>query len=250
MKGATVDIQRIGIIGAGVMGAQIAQVVASGGHTVHLYDISDSQLETALQRIEHGRFGLRGGVERGKLTEQEMHATLERIIPVTEMEAASADADLIIEAVPEDIKLKIRVFRRLDAICPPQTILTSNTAGLSIAALAGATDRPAQVLGWHWFQPCAVMKLAEIVTHDETSDGALEAVTACAERSGRVVVTVKDQQLTWGFIGNRINRAVRLEAARIVDEGLATREQVDTIMREGFRWPMGPFELQGGGSLS
>ncbi len=244
------EIQRIGMIGAGVMGAQIAQVVASGGHTVHLYDINDGQLETALQRIEHGRFGLRGGVARGKLTEQEMHATLERIIPVTELEAACIDADLIIEAVPEDIKLKIRVFRRLDAACPPQTILTSNTSGLSIAALAGATDRPAQVLGWHWFQPCAVMKLAELVTHDETGDAALQSVTACAERSGRVVVTIKDQQMTWGFVGNRINRAVRLEAARIVDEGLATRDQVDTIMREGFRWPMGPFELQGGRSLS
>ena len=244
------DIQRIGVIGAGVMGAQIAQVVATGGHTVHLFDISNDQLETAMQRIEHGRFGLRAAVERGKLTEAAMHATLERIIPVQEMEAACSDADLVIEAVPEDLKLKIRIFRRLDAVCPEQTILTSNTAGLPIAALAGATDRPEQVLGWHWFQPCAVMKLAELVTHDETGNAALEAVTACAERSGRVVVTVRDQQMTWGFVGNRINRAVRLEAARIVDEGLATREQVDTIMREGFRWPMGPFELQGGGSLS
>ncbi len=244
------DIQRVGVIGAGVMGAQIAQVVASGGHVVHLFDISDGQLETAMQRIEHGRFGLRGGVARGKLSEQELHATLERIIPVNEIEAACADADLIIEAVPEDIKLKIRVFRRLDAACPAHTLLTSNTAGLSVAALAAATDRPDQVLGWHWFQPCSVMKLAELVVHDETSDEARDAVAACAERSGRTVVVVKDQQMVWGFVGNRINRAVRFEAARIVDEGLATREQVDTIMREGFRWPMGPFELQGGGSMS
>ncbi|MGH9175319.1 MAG: 3-hydroxyacyl-CoA dehydrogenase family protein [Vicinamibacterales bacterium] len=243
-------IQHVGIIGAGVMGAQIAQVVAQGGHIVHLFDISASQLETALHRIQHGRFGLRRGVARGKITEQDLHATLERIIPVTAIEAVCADADLIIEAVPEEIMLKIRVFRRLDALCPEQTILTSNTSGLSVGALAAATDRPERVLGWHWFQPCAVMKLAEIVVHDETSDEARDAVVACAERSGRTVVVVKDQQRVWGFVGNRINRAVRIEAARIVEEGLATREQVDTIMREGFRWPMGPFELQGDGSLS
>jgi 3-hydroxyacyl-CoA dehydrogenase len=244
------DISNVGIIGAGIMGSQISQMVAGSGCTVHLYDISEQQLETALQRIEHGRFGLRTAVARGKLEEAELHATLERIIPVSEIDAACADADLTVEAVPEDIKLKIRVFRHLDALCPPGTLLTSNTSGLSVAALAAATDRPVQVLGWHWFQPCAVMPLTEVILHDETSDAARDAIVALARRCGKNPVVVQDQQRSWGFVGNRIYRQVRLEAARIVAEGIATEEQVDTIMRDGFRWPMGPFEMQGGRSMS
>lgn len=138
------------------------------------------------------------------------------------------------------------MFRQLDALCPEHTILTSNTAGLSLAALAAATDRPEKVLGWHWFQPCAVMRLAEIIVHDETSDAACDAVVAAAEQCNKNPVVVKDQQMVWGFVGNRINRAVRIEAARIVAEGLATEDQVDAIMKDGFRWPMGPFEMQRG----
>lgn len=241
------DIQNVAIIGAGVMGSQIGQMVAGGGATVHLYDISEGQLEAALERIEHGRFGLRSGVARGRLTETELHATLERIVPITELEAACADADLVVEAVPEDLKLKIRVFRQLDAVCPERTLLTSNTSGFTVGALAGATDRPGQVLGWHWFQPCAVMPLTEVVLHDETSAAARDAVVALAERSGKRPVVVQDQQRSWGFVGNRIYRQVRLEAQRIVDEGIATEEQVDQIMRDGFRWPMGPFEMWGAG---
>lgn len=239
-------IETVGVIGSGIMGAQIAQVVAGGGYAVRLYDISEQQLDTAMQTIEHGRFGLRSGVERGKLTEEDLHATLERIQPVHELEHACHGTDLIIEAVPEDIKLKIRVFRQLDALCPEHTILSSNTAGLSLAALAAATDRPEKVLGWHWFQPCSVMKLAEIIVHDETSDAARDAVVAAAEQCNKNAQVVKDHQLIWGFVGNRINRAVRVEAARIVAEGLATEDQVDAIMKDGFRWPMGPFEMQRG----
>ena len=239
-------IRTVAVIGSGVMGAQIAQVVAGGGYTVRLYDVSEQQLESAMDRIENGRFGLRSGVERGKLTEDEMHATIERIEPVHELEHACHDADMVIEAVPEDIKLKIRVFRQLDSVCPQHTILTSNTAGLSVAALAAATDRPEKVLGWHWFQPCNVMKLAEIIVHDETSDEARDTVVATAEQCSKNAQVVNDGQLIWGFVGNRINKAVRVEAARIVQEGLATEDQVDAIMKDGFRWPMGPFEMQRG----
>lgn len=239
-------VNTIGIIGSGVMGAQIGQVVAVGGYNVRLYDVDEQQLERAVETIEHGRFGLRSGVARGKLTEEQMHAALERIVPVQDLAQACGDADMIIEAVPEDIKLKIRVFRQLDKLCPEHTILTSNTAGLSLAALAAATDRPEKVLGWHWFQPCSVMKLAEIIVHDETSDEATQVVVETALQCGKNPQVVKDQQMWWGFVGNRINRAVRMEAARIVAEGLATEEQVDAIMKDGFRWPMGPFEMQRG----
>jgi len=228
------------------MGSQIAQVVATGGFNVRLYDIDEQQLERAMETIKNGRFGLQSGVDRGKLTEEDMYAALERIVPVHDLEQACADADMIIEAVPEDIKLKIRVFRQLDKLCPEHTTLTSNTAGLSLAALAAATDRPEKVLGWHWFQPCSVMKLAEIIVHDETSDEATQLVVETAQKCGKNPQVVKDQQMWWGFVGNRINRAVRIEAARIVAEGLATEEQVDAIMKDGFRWPMGPFEMQRG----
>lgn len=240
------EIRTVTIVGTGIMGSQIAQVIATGGFDVYMYDTSETQLNAAMDRIRNDRFGLAGSVQRGKITAEQMEEVLARIHPTRDLAQACANTDLVIEAVPEDIKLKIRVFRQLDELCPPGAILASNTAGLSVAALAAATDRPEQVLGWHWFQPCVVMKLAEIIAHDETSDDTIATIVAAAEQVGKNPVVVKDNQMDWGFVGNRINRAVRLEAARIVAEGLATEEQVDTIMRDGFRWPMGPFEMRKG----
>jgi 3-hydroxybutyryl-CoA dehydrogenase len=244
------EIENVAIVGAGVMGAQIGQVLAASGFDITLHDVSESQLDAALERIEHSRFGLRKGVERGKITSEQVDEALARISTTTDLGRACQNADLVIEAVPEEIGLKIDVFRRLDELAPPHAILASNTAGLPITALAHAIDRPGQVIGWHWFQPCAVMRLAELITHDGTFEETRDAVVRAAEKAGRVPVVVKDQPMIWGFVGNRINRAVRVEAARIVEEGIATEEQVNTIMKEGFRWPMGPFELLRGGSLS
>ena len=243
------EIRSVAIVGSGVMGSQIGQVLATAGFDVVLHDVSTAQLAGGRERIEHGRFGLCRGVARGKLPAAEAEAALGRIRTTSDLAEACRAADLIVEAVPEDIGLKIAVFRRLDELAPPHAILASNTAGLSITALAQATDRPAQVIGWHWFQPCAVMKLAEVVVHPGTSSETLDTLLAAARRAGKNPVVVKDQPLTWGFVGNRINRAVRQEAARIVAEGIATPEQVDQIMRDGFGWPMGPFELQRGDAL-
>lgn len=243
------EIRNVAVVGAGVMGAQIGQVLAASGYTVRLHDVSADQLSTALVRIEHDRFGLRKAVERGRLTAEQVETALRQITTTADLAAACADADLVVEAVPEDVGLKVRVFRHLDRLAPQRAILASNSAGLPIAAMAYATDRPEKVLGWHWFQPCAVMPLVEVVVHDgvatETRDAMIEVSTRCGKRPQ----VIRDQPLVWGFVGNRINRVVRLEAARIVAEGIATEEQVDAVMRDGFRWPMGPFELMKGRSL-
>jgi 3-hydroxyacyl-CoA dehydrogenase len=244
-----VEIKTVAVVGAGVMGAQIGQVLATSGYTIRLHDVNADQLGTALRRIEHERFGLRRAVERGKLTAEHVEAALRRIGTTADLAAACAEADLVVEAVPEDIGLKVRVFRQLDRLAPGRAILASNSAGLPIAAMAYATDRPEKVLGWHWFQPCAVMPLVEVVVHDGVTTETRDALTDVSTRCGKRPQVIRDQPLAWGFVGNRINRVVRLEAARIVAEGVATEEQVDAVMRDGFRWQMGPFELMKGRSL-
>jgi 3-hydroxyacyl-CoA dehydrogenase len=238
-------IEAVGITGAGIMGSQIAQVLAAAGHAVRLQDIQPDALSKALHGIEHDRFGLRAAVNRGKLTAAEADAALARIRTTTDLEEACRDVDLVIEAVPELIDLKMEVFRKLDAITRPDTILASNTAGLSITALAHATARPGLVLGWHWSAPCAVMRMAEIIIHPATEQCAIDAVVAAAARCGKNPQVIKDQPLVWGFVANRIMLQVRREALRIVREGIATPEQVDALMKDCFRWPTGPFEQMG-----
>src|SRR5437763_14501367 len=149
------EIQSVGIIGAGVMGSQIGQVLAAGGYDVRLYDVDQTQLERALHSIEHGRYGLRRGVERGKLSGEQADAALARVATTSEAAEACREADLVIEVVPEDFGLKIDIFRQIDKLAPPHAILVSNTSGFSIGALAHATDRPERVMGWHWFRPCS-----------------------------------------------------------------------------------------------
>lgn len=239
------SINRVAVIGAGVMGSQICQVLATNGFRVVLRDINDEQLETGMNRITDGPFGLKKAVDRGLMSVAEMEETLGRISTTLDLATACEGVDMAIEVVPEDIGLKIDIFKQLDEVAPPDTILASNTAGLPITALAHATNRKEKVIGWHWFQPCSVMKLAEIVVHPGTSDETVLAITEAAEKAKKIPVVVKDQPLVWGFVGNRINRAVRKEAAAIVAEGIASEEDVDAIMKHGFRWPMGPFEMQG-----
>lgn len=240
------DVRTVAMIGAGVMGSGIAQVLARGGYTVHLYDVQGDALTGAVDRIEHGKYGLRRGVAIGKATEADVAAALERIATFTDLAAAVADADLVIEAVPEDLGLKVRVFRQLDRLAPPHAILASNTSGFPISGLAYATDRADRVIGWHFASPVPAMRLAEITVHPETSDTTRDAVVAVAARCGKNPVVIKDDTRHWGFVANRIFGAVAREARQIVAEGIATPEQVDTLVKDCFRWPVGPFELTGG----
>jgi 3-hydroxybutyryl-CoA dehydrogenase len=236
---------KIGVLGAGVMGGGIAQVCALGGDDVVCYDIAPAALDDARTHVTTGRFGLDGAVARGKSTREQADAALSRITFTSSFDDA-AHTDLVIEAVPERIDVKIRVFRDLDRLAPPGTILASNTSGLPISALAAATDRPDRVIGWHWASPAPVMKLAEIVVTPGTSAATIATVTDAATRYGKHPVVVKDNPMEWGFVANRVYFAMVREAQRVVDEGIATRAEVDQLMVDCFRWPSGPFGMVAG----
>lgn len=240
------EVRTIAMIGAGVMGHGIAQVLATAGYDLRLYDVRDEALTAALERIERGRYGLRGAVTRGKLAEEQVAPILARIAPTTDLATACANVDLVIEAVPEDLGLKVRIFRQLDALAPPRAILASNTSGFPIVGLAYATNRPERVIGWHWSSPVPAMRLAEIAVHHATADDVRDTIVEVAARAGKNPVVIKDTPRHWGFVANRILMAVTREARQIVAEGIATPEQVDDLVKDCFRWPVGPFEMTGG----
>jgi 3-hydroxybutyryl-CoA dehydrogenase len=236
---------KIGVLGAGVMGAGIAQVTAVAGYETRCYDLAPEPLAAARGHVTTGRYGLDSGVERGKLTREEADAALARLTFTDAFEDA-ASTDLVIEAVPERLDLKIRVFRDLDRVAPEATILASNTSGFPIQALAAATDRPDRVIGWHWASPAPVMKLAEIVTTRDTAEATTERVRAVATRCGKHPIVVRDTAMAWGFVANRVYFAMVAEAQKVVDEGIATAEEVDQLMVDCFRWPAGPFGMATG----
>jgi 3-hydroxybutyryl-CoA dehydrogenase len=239
---------RIGVLGAGVMGGGIAQVLAIAGNEVACYDIAEAALAAGYEHLTTGRFGLDGAVDRGKLTRDEADAARDRVTFTGDFDAA-ATTDLVVEAVPERLDVKIDVFRHLDRVAPPTTILASNTSGLPIVALAAATDRPELVIGWHWASPAPVMKLAEIVVTPATSEETVVTVSDLARACGKNPIVVKDNPMAWGFVANRVYFAMVREAQRVVDEGIATRDEVDQLMTDCFRWPSGPFGMvKGAGS--
>lgn len=241
--------ERIGVLGAGVMGSGIAQVLAIAGHEVVCYDVADEALAKGRQIVDTGRFGVRSAVERGKLTAEEAEAALGRLTFSSDFDEAVATADVVIEAVPERLDLKIRVFRDLDAKASPATILASNSSGFPIGAMAAATDRPDKVVGWHWASPAPVMKLAEIVRTKETSDETIGTITRLAAAAGKNPIVVKDTARHWGYVANRVYGAMGREARQVVAEGIATAEEVDQLMVDCFRWPTGPFGMgRGAGS--
>jgi 3-hydroxybutyryl-CoA dehydrogenase len=230
------------------MGGGIAQVCAIAGYDVVCYDVSPDALASAHEHATTGRFGLDGAVARDKLTRDEANAALARIAFSASFDEA-ANTDIVIEAIPERLDLKVGVFRDLDRASPPETILASNTSGLPITALAAATDRPDRVIGWHWASPAPVMKLAEIVVTPQTSETTVAAITDAAARCGKNPIVVKDNPMQWGFVANRVYFAMVREAQRVVDEGVASRDDVDQLMIDCFRWPSGPFGMvKGAGS--
>jgi 3-hydroxyacyl-CoA dehydrogenase len=243
-----VDLSRIGVIGAGVMGGGIAQSLAAAGYPVVCTDIAVEALEAAHRDAEQGRFGLAGAVTRGKLGANEAEAARARITYTRDFAEAAA-CDLVIECVPEKLDVKLRLFRDLAAAAGDDAILCSNTSGFSIAAMAGATGRPGRVVGWHWASPAFVMKFAEIVVTADTEEPVRDTVCACAVRCGKNPVVVRDNPMAWGFVANRIYAAMLREAARVVEEGVANHEQINQLMVDCYRWPVGPFAMvKGAGS--
>ena len=234
--------RKIGVLGAGVMGGGIAQVCAIAGFDVVVYDIDAAALTAGHEHATTGRYGLESAVERGKLTRAEADAATARLT-FSEDFAAAATTDLVIEAVPERLDLKIRVFRDLDAAAPEHTILCSNTSGFPIQAIGAATNRPDRVVGWHWASPAPVMKLAEIIRTRATSDATIATVRAAAQRCGKNPVVVNDTAMAWGFVANRVYFAMVAEAQKVVNEGIATADEVDQLMTDCFRWPAGPFGM-------
>jgi 3-hydroxybutyryl-CoA dehydrogenase/3-hydroxyacyl-CoA dehydrogenase len=240
--------ERIGVMGAGVMGSGIAQVMAIAGHEVVCYDVAAEALDKGRATVDTGRFGVRSAVDRGKLTAEEADATLARLTFTSDLDTVAA-TDVIIEAVPERLDLKIKVFRDLDRRAPAATILASNSSGFPIQAIAAATDRADRVVGWHWASPAPVMKLAEIVRAPETSDETIATITRLAADAGKNPIVVKDTARTWGYVANRVYGAMAREARQVVAEKIATAEEVDQLMVDCFRWPTGPFGMgRGAGS--
>jgi 3-hydroxybutyryl-CoA dehydrogenase len=230
-------VERVVVVGGGIMGNGIAQVVASAGLAVTVVDVSEEALQRTNGRIAKsvGRF-----VKAGKLSQEDADATLARIATTTDLEAAAAQADHAIETVVEDLDVKRGVLAALDAACRDDVVLASNTSQFSISTLAAATGRPDRVIGSHWFNPPPLMDLIEVVRGVETSDATLATTLALAERYGRrTVVCQKD---TPGFITSRLIVALGLEAMRIVEEGIASAQDVNLACVKAFNHAMGPLD--------
>ena len=231
------DIKTVGVVGAGTMGNGIAQAAAQIGCDVIMRDIKDDFVERGLKNID--RF-LSRCVEKGKMDAAQKDAILRRIKGTTDMQALK-DADFIIEVVLEDMELKKSVFSELDEICGPNVILASNTSSMSLTEIATATKRPDKVCGMHFFNPVPLMKLVEVIRGYGTSDETVAVTTDLAKKMGKITVEVKKDSP--GFIVNRIMIPHMLEAIKIVEEGIASIEDVDTAVKNGLNYPMGPFQL-------
>ena len=231
------EVRVIAVVGAGAMGSGIAQVAATSGFRVRLADVSAAALERAVASI---RKSLSRLVKAGTISEADASGALSRIATTTDHVEALRDAEAVIEAVPEDLALKREVFRALDAAAPAGTLLLSNTSELSIAEIASATNRRDRVAGMHWFNPPPLMRLIEIVRAEETSDATVAAVEELSRRMGKETVVCRDAR---GFVTSRALAAHVLECFRIAEEGIAMPKDIDTAIRLGLNYPMGPFEL-------
>jgi 3-hydroxybutyryl-CoA dehydrogenase len=229
------DVATVGVLGAGTMGSGIVQVVAQAGLEVLVHDPVPGAMEASIQRVA-GFLDRR--VAKGELTAEEASQAGSRIRRASSLETV-AQADLVVEAIPEEIDLKREAFRRLDAAAPPQTTLATNTSSLSIARIAAATEHPERVVGMHFFNPVPLMGLVEVIAGPMTAEGAVDRVALTARLLGKTPVVATD---TPGFIVNRVARPYYLEALRILGEGGAGVEEIDAAMR-GIDFPMGPFEL-------
>jgi 3-hydroxybutyryl-CoA dehydrogenase len=231
------EIRGIGVVGAGSMGHGIAQVSAQMGCNVILYDIEEKAINRGLKKIDGN---LSRAVEKGKIAEDERKAVLGRIKGTTDFQAFE-DADFVIEAVFEDLELKQKLFGELDKICRSEVILASNTSSMSITEIAAATSRPDKVVGMHFFNPVPAMLLVEIIRGYLTSDATVKISIDVAKMMKKEYVEVKKDSP--GFLVNRILMPYVIEAINIVEQGIATPEDVDKAVKFALNYPMGPFEL-------
>jgi 3-hydroxybutyryl-CoA dehydrogenase len=231
------EIKTIGVLGAGTMGNGIAQVAAQAGYQVIMRDIEDRFVENGLKAIE--KF-LAKSVEKGRMTEEVKKVILSRVKGTTRMEDLSG-VDCVIEAVFEDLELKKNLFRQLDELTKPEAILTSNTSSMSITEIAVATKRPDKVAGMHFFNPAPIMKLVEVIRCFYTTDETIRTIMEMVKKMGKESVEAKKD--TPGFIVNRLMIPHFVEAVKMLEEGVATAEDIDKAVKLGLNYPMGPFEL-------
>ena len=231
------SVNTVAVIGAGIMGRGIAYVAALGGYRTILEDILPASLRKAESEI---RSNLDKGVALGKLGKSEAEAALSRIQFAGSVEEAAREADLVIEAVPEEMDSKIEIFTLLDKVCRPGTIFASNTSSLSITEISSVTYRPKKCVGMHFFNPVHKMKLLEVVRALDTENETISAAVEVGKRMGKEVVVIKESP---GFITSRINAMIGNEAFYMLQEGIASAEDIDKALKLGLNHPMGPFEL-------
>lgn len=230
-------VDRIAVIGTGTMGNGIAGQAALTGFAVTMYDVDPARTAAAAAQI---RQTWRTGVEKGKVAAAAADAAADRLTPTHDLAAALADADLVIEAVPEKMALKTELFRQFEAHAPRAAVLASNTSSLSLTEIAAATDEPGRVVGMHFFNPVAIMPLVELVRGEHTTDTTLATARAVAEQMGKQCIVVRD---TPGFATSRLGIALGNEAMRMYEEGVASAEDIDRAMVLGYRHPIGPLAL-------
>ena len=250
------DIKTLGVVGAGVMGSGISQVAALAGYRVVTRDLNDQILTKAKDGIVNGRFGLKGALDRGKITQEQMDKAVANIKWTAKVEDLK-DVDILIEAIGgggagemENKDLKLKVFKELDGIVKKEVIFASNTSFFTIRDIAAVTNRKDKFCGIHFFSPVPVMKVVEVTWTPETSKETMDTAVGFCQKVGKVPVRVKDVPGDTGFIGNRIYFAAVREAQKVLKEGIAEKpEDIDAVMTMGFNWPIGPM-LMGGGARS
>ena len=231
------EIRTIAVIGAGIMGRGIAHVAALGGYRTILEDILPASLRRAEDEI---RANLEKAVELGKVKKEQAEEAMRRLEFATSLEDAARQADMVIEAVPEEFDSKEEIFRLLDRICRPNTVLASNTSSLSITEIAAVTERPENVVGMHFFNPVHKMKLIEIIKAAKTDDASLQAAVTVGRQMGKETVVIHEAP---GFITSRINAMIGNEAFYMLEAGIASAEDIDKALKLGLNHPMGPFEM-------
>jgi 3-hydroxyacyl-CoA dehydrogenase len=233
------EVRKVAVLGAGLMGHGIAQVAAQvAKYQVGLRDVKQEFLDKGMEMI---RYSLQRFLKKGVVSETEMKETLNRIRPTLDLEEAVADADLIVEAVPENVQLKKSVLAEVDKFAKEEAIVTSNTSSISITELASALRRPEKFCGMHFFNPPQLMRLVEIIRGAKTSDETVNTIVAVAKKMGKETVVVKKDSP--GFVVNRILVPALNEALYLLWEGIADRDDIDKAIRLGLNWPMGPLKL-------
>jgi 3-hydroxybutyryl-CoA dehydrogenase len=231
------ELKKITVLGAGIMGSGITEVFARGNFKVYMTDLTNELVGKGLEKI---KASLAKAVEKGKITKENANATLANIKVTTDMREACRDTDLVVEATPEELELKKRIFKQLDDLCPREAILATNTSGIMVTDIAAATSKPELVIGMHWFNPPPVMRLVEVVRGALTSDETFNVVMELSKRLGKIPIPAADGP---GFFTTRYIASWVIEAIRLFEQGVANIKDIDSMSKMAFNWPLGPLEL-------